>query len=351
MEGTMRAWYALGNEKMELREVPIPGVKPNEVLIRIRAVGICGSDVHFYKDGQIGPSFRMETPLILGHECAGEIVEVGANVKNHRVGERVVVEPGIPCRYCYACRTGRYNFCEHMQFMGTPPMDGCMCEYVAWPADLVYEMPDKMSYEEGALVEPFVVGLQALRNVRIGFSDNAVVIGNGPIALMTIQALKAMGAGTIICVGRTPMKLEMAKRMGATHLINIRECDNVTQRVKDLTDGLGAMYTFECVGSDATYAQSVELTRDGGTVGLVGLLVDDGTPMPMSTAVMRGISFVPMIRYTNLFAEALTLLKYGRAEILPIMTHTFKFEDGQAAYQKAVHGKADAEKIVIVLSE
>lgn len=350
MEGIMRAWYALGAEKMELRNVSIPKVKETEVLIKIKAAGICGSDIHFYKDGQIGP-YIMNEPLILGHECSGVIVEMGAKVEGHMIGEHVVVEPGVPCGRCHECRTGRYNFCDHMRFMGTPPDNGCMSEYVAWPADLVYKMPDEMSFEEGAMVEPFVVGLQSMRNAKIGFSDNAVVIGDGPIGLMTVQALKTISAGVIICIGRTEMKLALAKQMGATHVLNTREVRDIKACVQALTGGLGAMYVFECVGSDATYKQSEELVREGGTVCLIGLLVHDGTPMPMSSSVMRGITYVPMIRYTNLFEEAITLLTYKRSEILPIMTHTFRFADSAFAYQKAVHDRHDSEKIVIVFDD
>lgn len=343
----MKAWFAQGGESMELREVPIPQPKAGEVLVKIQAAGICGSDVHFYKDGRIGP-FVLTEPLILGHECSGVIAELGSDVQGHRVGERVVIEPGIPCWRCNACRAGRYNFCRHMSFMGTPPGNGCMAEYVAWPQELVYEMPDSMRFEEGALIEPFVVGLQAVRNTGIGFSDNAVVIGDGPIALMTIHALKTIGAGMIICLGRTPMKLDMARQMGATHVFNVRECEDAEARVRAMTGGLGAMYAFECAGTDETYDQAQRLVRDGGTVCLIGLLVNDGTPMPMASSVMHGITYVPVIRYTNLFEEAMTLLKYRRSTILPVMTHRFPFKDANAAYHKAVHDRKDAEKIVVV---
>ena len=253
----MKAWLAYGHEKMELEEIPKPIPKAGEVLVKINTVGICGSDVHFYKEGRIG-QFILDKPLILGHECSGDIVEVGPGVTKHKVGERVIIEPGIPCFHCHDCKTGRYNFCHEMKFMGTPPTDGCLCEYVAWPEELVYQMPEGMSYEEGALVEPFVVSLQAIRQSGIGFSDNAVVLGTGTIAMMMIQSLKTIGAGKIICIGRNPQKLELARKMGATHLINSKE-ENVRERVKELTDGLGAMYVYEAVGSDETFWQTTEL--------------------------------------------------------------------------------------------
>lgn len=344
---TMRAWMAYGQERMELKEVPMPVPGLGEVLVKIRAVGICGSDMHFYKEGRIG-QFVVEEPIILGHECAGEIAGIGAGVEGRRIGERVVVEPGIPCFHCHDCKTGRYHFCNDMKFMGTPPTDGCLCEYVAWPAELVHRMPESMSYEEGAMVEPFVVGMQAMRNSRIGFTDDAVVIGTGPIAMMTIQSLKVIGANKIICVGRNPWKLELAGQMGATHLIDSKE-EDVKNRVKELTGGYGAMHVFEAVGSDETFWQTTELVRDGGTVTLLGLMAHDHTPMPMASVVMHGISFVPVIRYSNLFAEAIESLEYKRADIMPVLSHTFDFEQGQEAFQKVAHDNREVMKTIILM--
>ncbi len=346
---TMRAWLAYGQEKMELKEVPMPEPGPGEVLVKIRAVGICGSDMHFYKEGRIG-QFIVNDPIILGHECSGDIAAVGSDVQGHTIGDRVIIEPGIPCFHCHDCKTGRYHFCNDMKFMGTPPTDGCLCEYVAWPAELVYPMPDGMSYEEGAMVEPFVVGMQAMRNSEIGFTDNAVVIGTGPIAMMTVQSLKVIGANKIICVGRNPWKLSLAKRMGATHLIDSTK-EDVQKRVKELTDGYGAMHVFEAVGSDQTYWQTTELVRDGGTVTLLGLMAHDNTPMPMASVVMHGIKFVPVIRYSNLFAEAIESLEYKRAEILPVLSHKFDFEHSQEAFQKVAHENKDVMKTIIMIGE
>ena len=344
----MRAWFAYGHEKMELQETDMPQPGAGEVLVKVRAIGICGSDLHFYQEGRIG-QFIVNEPIILGHECSGDIVQVGEGISKSRIGERVVIEPGIPCFHCHACKTGRYNFCEHMKFMGTPPTDGCMCEYVKWPAELTYKMPDNMSYELGAMVEPFVVGLQAMRNTGIDIGDSAVVIGTGPIAMMTVQALKLRGAGRIIVIGRTPWKLELAKKMGADYLINSTQTEDVRKAVLNLTDGLGGAYVFEAVGTDKTFWQTTELVRDGGTVCLLGLMAHDNTPMPMASVVMHGIKFVPVIRYANLFAEAIELINLGRADIMPVLKDVVKFEDSQDAYQKAVHDKKNVMKTVIMV--
>lgn len=350
MNDTMKAWVLTDKRKMELQERPMPKIKDNEVLIKIKAAGICGSDLHFYTDCKIA-DYEMDPSkgqtLILGHECSGEIVAVGKNCTKSAVGDRVVVEPGIPCMKCDECRAGRYNFCHDMFFMGTYPWDGCMCEYVAWPEFLTYKMPDAMSYQLGAMIEPFVVGLQAMRNSGIGFSDNAVVVGCGAIGMMTIQALRSIGAGQIIAIDLEPFKLDMAKKMGADVVINPKECEDVAQAVRDLTDGYGAQYGFECVGNDRTFWDINTYVRDGGTVTYLGLLINDGTSMPMSSAVMRGLTYHTLIRYTNLFDRAMSMLELGRSDILPVMTHEYDFDHAVEAYEKALTDKRTSIKVMI----
>jgi L-iditol 2-dehydrogenase len=346
----MRAWVVTGKEQMEMVTRPIPRPGDEEVLVRVNTMGICGSDVHFYKDGCIG-SFVTDGPLVVGHEGAGDIAEVGANVTEFQPGDRVIIEPGKPCFSCPTCRSGRYHFCPSMQFMGTPPTDGCHAEYVAWPKTLVHKMPDTMPYTEGAIVEPFVVGLQGLQVSGVGFGDSAVVLGVGPIGLLMIQALRTAGSCPIIAVGRTAWKLDLAKKMGATHIVDTTIEKDPVSCVRNLTDGLGAQYGFEAVGSDETYRQIMDFTRDGGAITLIGLIAKDGTPMPMATGVMRGLSFVPVMRYSNLFPKAISLLTYGYSKILPSITHEFSFEDSAKAFYKAVHDKKDAAKMVIHLTK
>jgi L-iditol 2-dehydrogenase len=209
-------------------------------------------------------------------------------------------------------------------------------------------MPSEMSYEEGALVEPFVVTLQAIRESGIGFSDSAVVVGTGTIGQLMVQTLKTIGAGTIIAIGRNPLKLELAKRMGATHVVN-STTEDAAARVRELTDGLGAMYGYEAVGSEQTFYQMVDYVRDGATVTFLGLLTEDSTPMPMVSSIIKNLKFATVIRYTNVFAEALTMLKYKRAEILPILTHKFPFEKAIDAFNEAINNKKDAIKVMINL--
>ena len=344
----MKAWVLHEKEQLLLEDRPMPVPKDGEVLIKIKAMGICGSDVHFYTDLKIGDAtYTHGNPLILGHECAGEIVAVGKACKHAKVGDRVVVEPGKPCMHCEACRSGHYNFCPNRYFMGTYPDDGCMCEYVAWPEFLTYKMPDTMSWQEGSMVEPFVVGLQAVRNSGIGFSDTAAVLGTGTIGLMVITALKVAGVSKIIAIGRNAGKLEIARKVGATHLINSKECKDVQKAVFDLTDGLGAPYVFECVGSNQTFWQVNDYAREGGTVIYVGLVTEDGTPMPMASMVMKGLTYKTVMRYTNLFDRAIMILENKQADILQFMTNQYPFLEGDIAFQRAVTDKKTSIKSVI----
>lgn len=342
---TMKAWVLKGKNNMVLEERPMPSLKDNEVLVRIRCMGICGSDAHYYRDGKIG-IYVVEEPLILGHECSGEVVETGKGVSRIAPGDRVVLEPGIACGKCGYCKSGKYNLCQSMNFMATPPFDGCLCEYVAWPEDLVFQMPDTMSYQEGALIEPFTVGLQGLRQSGFTFASSAVVVGCGTIGQMMIQALKAVGAGSIIAVDVSDLKLEMAKKMGAAHTVNSAK-EDAPARVRELTDRLGAEFGYEAVGMEQTYYNMASLVRDGATITLLGLLAEDGNRMPMASSVLRELKYHAVIRYTNVFAEALTLLKYGRAEITPVLTHQFDFEHANKAFEETLTNKKDAVKVVI----
>ena len=193
----IQAGVMYGVDDIRVEEVDFPQMKPGDVLIKIKAVGICGSDVHYYKHGRIG-SYVVAKPLILGHECAGEIVEVASDVKGFQPGDRVAVEPGYTCRKCVYCKTGRYNLCPDVTFMATPPIDGAFVEYVAWPADFVYRLPENLTFAHGALMEPLAVGMHAVRRSRLKPGEPIVILGAGTIGLVTILAAKAAGAGEII---------------------------------------------------------------------------------------------------------------------------------------------------------
>ena len=345
MEQRNRAFVLHGIADMRLEQVEMPRPNRDEALVRIRSVGVCGSDVHYFRNGRIG-SFVVTAPLILGHECSGEVVSVGSEVKDLKAGDRVVMEPGIPCRKCWYCKNGRYNKCPDIRFMATPPYNGSMVEYMSWPADFLFKMPDKMTFQEGALVEPFAVGLFSTRRSGLYPSASVVILGAGPIGLTTLEAVKAMGAGQVISVDVMPNRLALAEKMGATHVINARE-KNAAEVIKKLTNGEGAHFVFETAGTETTVRQTAELARDGGTVVLVGLPPELEIKMPIVECVIREVKFVTSFRYCNIFEEAITLMSHGKVDLKPLLTHEFKFDRTLEAFEVAEHSKDKAVKVVI----
>jgi L-iditol 2-dehydrogenase len=347
MSRKIKAFKLHGPADLRLEEVEMPEPSENEALVKIKSVGVCGSDIHYYRLGRIGP-FVVEKPMILGHECSGEVVEVGRQVGQLKVGDRVVMEPGIPCRKCWYCRNGRYNKCPSIKFMATPPYDGALVEYVAWPADYLFKMPDSMSYQQGALVEPFAVGLFAARRSGIRPGDSVTILGAGPIGLASLEAVKALGAGRVIMVDVMDTRLTLAGQMGASEVVNPKK-EDLPRRVKELTGGEGTHFVFETAGTAQTVRQTVDLVRDGGSVVLIGLPAEAEIPMPIVDAVIREINFVTLFRYSNIFEEAISLISLNRVNLKPLITHEFPFSKSVEAIEFAESAKDKAIKVMINL--
>ena len=214
MQGTMKTAVMTKLKYCEIQKRPIPVPKEDEVLVKIENVGVCGSDLHYYESGRIG-NFIVEFPFVLGHEAGGTVVEVGANVKNLKVGDRVALEPGKTCGKCEFCKSGRYNLCPDVIFFATPPVDGVFQEYVAHEAGLCFKIPDNMSTEEAALIEPLAVGMHAANQGDAHLGQIAVVTGSGCIGLMSLLSLKARGVSKVIVVDVMDKRLAQAKKLGA----------------------------------------------------------------------------------------------------------------------------------------
>lgn len=262
MPDLMKAALLHGVGDLRVETVPAPQIaEPDQVLIRVKAVGICGSDVHFFEHGRIGP-YVVDKPQVLGHECAGEVVQAGPEVKNLAPGDKVCIEPGIPCRKCSFCKSGRYNLCDTVPFMGTPPTHGAFREYVVWPADFVFRLPESTSWEEGALVEPLAVGVQACQRGGVRGGQAVVVIGCGPIGLTAMQAASGFGAARIIATDVISSRLEMARRLGADVAVNAAQADPV-EAVRQSTDGAGADVVLETAGTPRTVSQACQMVKRG----------------------------------------------------------------------------------------
>ncbi len=337
----MKAMVTTGIQKMEMREIPKPVPKEGQVLVKIEYCGICGSDVHFYKDGRIGDHI-LKDDIVLGHEVAGIVTELGEGVTQLKVGDRVALEPGIACGKCIFCKTGYYNLCSEMVFFADPPVPGALQEYAAHPADLCFKLPDNVSTMEGALVEPLSVGLHAAGIGDVKLGQNVIILGTGCIGLVTLLACKARGAAQIAVVDLYDKRLTFAKRLGATHVINAKKC-NVVEKIKEIFDGQGADVVFETAGSIVTIAQTPFLAKRGGTVVLVGQASESEVSYNFSEVMIKELTVKSVFRYRNSYPVAIAALSTGAIDVKQIVTHEFAFKDSRDAFDTVIK---DAENVV-----
>ena len=346
MPDKMRAVYLHGRGDLRMREEPVPDLaSPDDVLLRVSAVGVCGSDCHYYQRGRIGP-FQIAEPLILGHECSGTVVAVGEAVKALTPGDRVAVEPGVSCRRCRRCKEGRYNICENeVVFMGTPPYHGAFREYLTWPADFLFKLPEEVSLEEGAMVEPLAVGIHACRRAGVTPGQSVAVLGAGPVGLLALQAAAAYGASPVIATDVIPLRLQLAQRLGGK-AIDAR-ADDVPSQVRELTGGRGADVVIETAGTVATIQQAMDLVRTGGVVVLVGLPPEDEAALPVMDMLAREYDVRTVFRYANCYLPALSLIAAGRLDLAPLQTHEFPLARTEEAFRTVIERKAEAVKVLV----
>jgi L-iditol 2-dehydrogenase len=317
---TMRASVLSGVGEIAVEERPVPAVRPDEVLVRVAAVGVCGSDVHYYREGRIG-DFVVDKPLVLGHEVSGRIVAVGADVDTGRIGERVAIEPQRPCRVCRQCKAGSYNLCPHMEFYATPPIDGALCEYVTIQADFAHPVPDSLSDEAAALLEPLSVGIWAARKARIVPGSRVLIAGAGPIGVIAAQAAKAFGATEIIVSDPVADRRTLVARFGATRTI-----DPVAESVRDL--GVDAF--IDASGATPAVVSGIGAVRGGGVVVLVGMGADE-IALPIPLIQSRELIITGVFRYTDTWPVAAQLVASGQVDLDSLVTGRFSLEDAEKA--------------------
>lgn len=349
MNGTMKVAVMEGIGKMGYIERPIPEVKPDEVLVKLEYVGICGSDMHYYETGAIG-NYVVEPPFVLGHEPGGTVVEVGSNVKHLKVGDRVALEPGKICGKCEFCRTGRYNLCPDVIFFATPPIDGVFQEYVAHEAALCFKLPDNVSTLEGALIEPLAVGFHAANQGNAHAGQTAVVMGAGCIGLVSMMALKAEGVSKVYVVDVMQKRLDKALELGADGVINAMEVDTV-EELMQLTDGAGCDLAIETAGTEITTRQCVHAVKKGATIVCVGYSKTGEMTLPMSLALDKEIRFETVFRYRHIYPMAIDAVAAGKVNLKGIVTDIFEFNDIQNAMDRSVADKANIVKAVVKIAE
>ncbi len=316
----------------------------HDVLIAIRNVGVCGSDVHYYKHGAIGP-FVVREPMVLGHEASGIVVACGGKVSHLKPGDRVCMEPGIPDMTSRAVLEGKYNLDPAVRFWATPPIHGCLVPKVVHPANFTFKLPDSVSFAEGALIEPLATGMQAADKARIRPGDVAVVIGAGTIGILTALSALAGGCSKVIVADLVQEKLDIAGDYDAIIPVNIAR-ENLAEVVAQQTDNWGAQVVFEASGSPKAFANICDLTCPGGCIVLVGMPPEQ-VMMDVVAIQAKEIRMESVFRYANQFPRALALLGSGQLNVKPLISEVFPFMRGIEAFERAARGQPGDVKIQI----
>lgn len=303
--------------------------------------------MHYYTHGAIG-SYVVRAPMVLGHEASGTIVEVGANVETFKVGDRVCMEPGVPNLSSRATRLGIYNVDPDVSFWATPPVHGVLAPQAVHPAAFTYRLPDNVSFAEGAMVEPFAIGMQAASRARIVPGDVAVVVGCGPIGIMIALAALAGGCSKVLISDFSAPKLEIAAQYAGIVPVNIGE-QSLADAVAAATDNWGADIVFEASGSPKAFANLFDVVRPGGAVVLVGLPVEP-VSLNVPAAISKEVRIETVFRYANIFDRALQLIASGKVDLKPLITGTYAFADSIKAFERAAQGNPQDVKLQILLT-
>ncbi|CDF98396.1 NAD(P)-dependent alcohol dehydrogenase [Avibacterium paragallinarum] len=340
----MKALY-LDNGKLAIRDKNDDLVLgDDDVEIKIHTVGICGSDVHYYQHGRIGP-FVVKASMVLGHEASGIVTAIGKNVRHLRIGDRVCMELGIPNLASHQSRSGFYNLDPEVRFWATPPVDGCLCEKVIHPAAFTFKLPDNVSFREGAMVEPLAIGMQSATKAGIKPGDIALVIGAGTIGVLTALSALAGGCAEVIICDVVDEKLQVAKHYQRLHPVNSRTGDLLV-KVNELTNEMGVDVLFECSGAAAAIAELTQYMAPGATAVLVGMPI---TPAPIDivSAQAKEITFKTIFRYVNMYPRTIRLLASGKLDLTPLISAVYKFPQSIEAFERAASANPNDIKLMI----
>lgn len=335
-------------ETLKIRDIDIrEPLGPNDVRIALKTVGICGSDVHYYTHGKIGP-YVVKEPMVLGHEASGVVTEVGRDVKHLRLGDRVCMEPGVPVPPGRASRLGMYNLDPSIRFWATPPIHGVMRPTVVHPADFTFKLPDNVSFGEGAMVEPLAVGMHAANKAGIKPGDVAVVIGAGTIGMVTILAALAGGCSSVVSTDVKQPKLDLARTLGPVRAVNVAN-EDASAVVRELTGDWGADIVFEASGHPAASSAALDYLRPGGTLVYIGMPVEP-VSFDIVKAQSKEIKVETIFRYAHVYPRALSLMGTGKINLKPLITETYAFAKSIEAYDYATSPKPTSVKVQIEVS-
>ena len=338
--------YLTAAQKIEIRDSPMPRPGAGEVMIEVRHVGICGSDIMFYEDPNVGGRMQTKLPVVLGHESAGVVAAVGPGVEDLKPGDRVALEPGIPCGHCRWCLSGKYNLCPDVNFMACSPWErAALSRYIVHPAAFCFKLPENVSTLEGALVEPLAVGLHAASRAGAGLGQTAVILGSGCIGLMTLLACKAMGVSRVVMADLFDNRLEMAAHFGADLTVNTSR-EDLRQKLMAFTEGLAADLVFETAGSPKTAEMTPGLVMRGGKIVLVGN-IHEKVHYDFFALNSKEVDVLSVFRYRNIYPMAISAIAAGSIKVAPIATDLFPFEQTAQAFDVAKNQKQTALKVVV----
>ncbi|WP_062203320.1 NAD(P)-dependent alcohol dehydrogenase [Aureimonas sp. AU12] len=342
-----RALVLEAKDRLTLRDFAMDEpLGSHDVRIAIHTVGICGSDVHYYTHGGIGP-FIVNEPMILGHEASGIVTEIGSSVSTLTVGDRVCMEPGIPDPNSRATRLGLYNLDPAVQFWATPPVHGVLRPSVVHPEAFTFKLPDNVSFAAAAMVEPLAVGVHAVTKARAAPGHIAVVVGAGPIGLVTVLAALAGGCAHVIVSDIDDTKLEIARKLGSVSTVNVAR-EDLAEAVKARTEGWGADVIYECAGSERAIASIFEPLCPGGVVVFVGIPLKPAT-YDVSAAMLKEARVEHVFRYAHVFPRCVAMLASGAVDVSSLITRTFPFEESVQAFELAASAPKGEVKMQITM--
>lgn len=345
MQGKMKVCVLTGKQKMEWREREIPQPGPGELQIKLEYVGVCGSDLHFYQEGRLA-NWELDGPLALGHEPGGVVSAIGEGVEGFKVGDKVALEPAVPCGKCVDCRAGHYNLCRDIKMLAIPKeKDGVFAEYCVHDASMCFTLPKQMDTMEGGLIEPLCVGMHGteLSNAKVG--ETAIVLGSGCIGLCTIMSLKARGVSEIYVADVLDKRLEKAMEVGATRVFNSTR-ESIEDFAKTLPGG-GVDQVYECAGNRITTLQSCRLIHRAGKVTLVGVSPEPVLELDLATLNEMEGTIYSVYRYRNLYPKAIAAVASGVIPLKKIVSHVFDFKDCIEAVDYSLNHKDDVIKSVV----
>ena len=341
----MKALVLVEYNRFEIQDVPVPEIGPEEVLVRVRACGICGSDVH----GMDGSTGRRRPPVVMGHEASGVIERVSPGVEGWAEGDRVTFDSTIYCGRCWHCRAGRVNLCDLCRVLGVSCDEyrhhGAFAEYVAVPQHILYRLPDGLTFERASLVEPLSVAVHAVHRTRIHLADTAVVVGTGMVGLLVVQSLRAAGCAPVYAVDLDAGKLELAKRLGAEEGFQPQQCD-VPAEILKRTGGRGADIAVEVAGLTATVQMAIASLRKGGQLTLVGNL-SPTVELPLQAVVTRELTLAGVCASQGDYPACLEMIARGTVNVDPLITATTSLEEAPSWFARLKAGEPGLMKVIV----